>query len=92
MATRSEHENFDIEEQRARIRRALEESDKLSEEARKLAAERIKFEHEWLKIQSERLKTEADLNFMPRIMVFQAMIATAALLGAGAALAKLFFH
>ncbi len=92
MATQSGNDNFDIEEQLVRIRRAREESEKLSEEARKLAAERIKFEFEWLKIQTEQLKMAADLNFMPRSMIFQAMLASAALLGAGAALARLFIR
>ena len=36
-------------------------------------------------------KISAEADFMPRAMVFQAMLATAVLLGAGAAIAKLFF-
>ena len=60
------------------------ETRKLMAETNKLAAERLKFE-------SERSKLQVDAEFMPRAMIFQAMLATAALLGAGAAIAKLFF-
>ena len=34
-------------------------------------------------------KISAETEYMPRAMIFQAMLATAALLGAGAAIAKL---
>ena len=44
-----------------------------------------------VKAQAETRKLKAETEFMPRAMVFQAMLATAALLGAGAAIAKLFF-
>ena len=44
-----------------------------------------------VKSQAETRKITAETQFMPRAMVFQAMLATAALLGAGAAIAKLFF-
>jgi hypothetical protein len=44
-----------------------------------------------VKAQAETQKLNAETQFMPRMMVFQAMLATAALLGAGAAIAKLFF-
>ena len=44
-----------------------------------------------VKSQAEVRKLTAETQFMPRAMIFQAMLATAALLGAGAALAKLFF-
>jgi hypothetical protein len=50
------------------------------------------------KIQEEIDKTRAgarkaysEVEFMPRNMIFQAMLATAALIGAGAAVAKLLF-
>ncbi len=36
-------------------------------------------------------KTRTETEFLPRTVTFQAMLATAALLGAGAAIAKLFF-
>jgi uncharacterized protein (DUF3084 family) len=99
MATQPEHETLDIEEQLVRIRRAREESDKLSAESRKLQAEqlkleaeRIKLEGERLKIEAERLKMHTETDLMPRSMIFQAMLASAALLGAGAALARLFIR
>ena len=44
-----------------------------------------------VKSQAEVRKLTAETQFMPRAMIFQAMLATAALIGAGAALAKLFF-
>ena len=44
-----------------------------------------------VKSQAETRKITAETQFMPRAMIFQAMLATAALLGAGAAIAKLFF-
>ena len=43
------------------------------------------------KTRVEVRKITAEVEFMPRSMIFQAMLATAALLGAGAAIAKLFF-
>ena len=56
----------------------------LEAETRKLTAEAGKLAAEQLKLQAER-------DVMPRALVVQAMLATAALLGAGAAIAKLFF-
>ena len=44
-----------------------------------------------VKSQAETRKITAETQFMPRAMIFQAMLATAALIGAGAALAKLFY-
>ena len=81
MATVHEPSVDDLNRQSARIEA---ETRKLMAETNKLAAERLKFE-------SERSKLQADTEFMPRAMIFQAMLATAALLGAGAAIAKLFF-
>ncbi|NIJ09156.1 putative RNase H-like nuclease (RuvC/YqgF family) [Sphingomonas vulcanisoli] len=60
------------------------QSERLEAETRKLMAEANKLTAEQLKLQAER-------ELMPRSMIFQAMLATAALLGAGAAIAKLFF-
>ena len=44
-----------------------------------------------VKSQAETRKIKAETEFVPRAMIFQAMLATAALIGAGAAIAKLFF-
>ena len=66
-----------VEELHRQSARIEAETRKLMAESNKLAAERLKFE------------TEREL--MPRSLIFQAMLATAALLGAGAAIAKLFF-
>jgi hypothetical protein len=76
MATQP-RENYDFEEQRVRILRAIEEAEKFLAEQKKLMA--------------EEAKLRRDTELMPRSMIFQAMLATAALLGAGAAIAKLFF-
>ena len=65
-----------VEELNRQSARIEAETRKLMAEANKLAAERLKFD-------SER-------ELLPRSMIFQAMLATAALLGAGAAIAKLF--
>jgi hypothetical protein len=43
------------------------------------------------KTRADARKAYAEVDFMPRNMVFQAMLATAALIGAGAAVAKLLF-
>ena len=50
-----------------------------------------KIQEEIDKTRADARKATAEVEFMPRSMIFQAMLATAALLGAGAALAKLFF-
>ena len=76
MATQ-QRDNFDFEEQRVRILLAIEEAEKFLAEQKKLMA--------------EEARLGRDTEFMPRTMIFQAMLATAALLGAGAAIAKLFF-
>ena len=76
MATQP-REHFDIEEQRVRILRAIEEAEKFSAETQKYIA--------------ERTKLDSEAKFMPLATVFQGFIAFAAVLGAGAALAKLFF-
>ena len=70
MATQPERSEFDLEEQRVRILRAIEEVEKFSAETRKIVAE---------------------TRILPLATVFQAAIAFAAVLGAGAAIAKLFF-
>ena len=46
---------------------------------------------EMTKTRVEIRKISLETDYMPRSMIFQAMLATAALLGAGAALAKTFF-
>ena len=67
-------ENFDFEEQRVRILRAIEESEKFTAEQKKLMAEEAK------------LRRETVLS--PWLLLTQGLIAGAALLGAGAVLAK----
>ncbi len=75
MATQP-RENFDFEEQRVRILRAIEESEKFTAEQKKLMA--------------EETKLRKDTSFAPWVIAFQGLLAGAALLGAGIGFAKLF--
>ncbi|MFB0614336.1 hypothetical protein [Aurantiacibacter poecillastricola] len=77
MATVTDRAELDIQEQLVRIQERIEQSDKFRAESDKFRAERDKVIRE-----TDLMRTSA---------IFQAMIASAALLGAGAALAKLFF-
>jgi hypothetical protein len=77
MATHFEPDRLDLEEQIIRIRAMVQESEK-----RQL---------EMSKIVDEQIKVRDEIQYMPRVLIFQAMLATAALLGAGAAIAKLIF-
>ncbi|WP_375286358.1 hypothetical protein [Sphingomonas sp.] len=77
MATQIPPGELDLQEQIARIRKTQEEVDKFAAETRKIVADMI--------------KAQAETKILPLAAVFQAMLATAALLGAGAAIAKLFF-
>jgi hypothetical protein len=43
------------------------------------------------KSRAETLKLVTEVQILPRVATYQAMLATAALIGAGAAIAKLFF-
>jgi len=71
------------------IRRLNNDADKLEAEARKLMAEAYKFEAEKAKLSAERSKLESDTRFSPWIILAQGTLAAAALMGAGAAIAKL---
>ena len=68
--------SLEAEEQRARIRRTIEEAEKLAAEARKLVAEMEKY--------------RGELRFQPWSILFQGTLAAAAVVGAGIAIAKLF--
>ena len=98
MATQLTGEQADFDERLVRLREIINNSEKLQLEGQKLAAERLKLDAERLKLEGERLRIEAErvktgveTDLMPRSMIFQAMLAAAGLLGAGAAIAKLFF-
>ena len=65
--------------------------EELNRQSARLEAETRKLMAEANKLAAERLKFDSERELMPRSMIFQAMIAFAAVLGAGAALAKLFF-
>ena len=77
MATQADRGEIDLQEQLARIREMGANTDKLIAVNQKALA--------------ELSKIKAETEFLPRAMIFQAMIAAAALFGAGAAVAKLFF-
>jgi hypothetical protein len=88
MATITDPSVEELNRQSARLeaeaRKLMAEAGKLNAEEYKLAAERYKFD-------AERLKLDSDRELLPRSMIFQAMTAFAAVLVAGAAIAKLFF-
>ena len=84
MATQIEPKELDLQEQLARIRKTQAEIDKMFDERSKVRAELDK-------MAIERSKVQTEIKVMPATLIFQAMLATAALLGAGAAIAKLFF-
>ena len=71
------------------IRRLHNDADKLEAEARKLMAETHKLEAEKAKLSAERAKLETDARFSPWLILAQGTLAAAALMGAGAAIAKL---
>ena len=73
MATQP-RENFDFEEQRVRILRAIEESEKFTAEQKKLMA--------------EGAKLRRNVMFSPWSLLAQGLIAGAALFGAALAFAK----
>ena len=84
MATQIEPRELDLQEQLVRIRRNVEEGEKFSAETRKLVAEMGK-------LNVEMSKSQSDLKYQPWFILFQGVLAAAALMGAGAALAKLLF-
>ena len=67
-------DDFDFEEQRVRILRAIEEAEKFLAERKKLDA--------------EDAKLRKDTSLSPWLLLAQGLIAGAALMGAGLALAK----
>jgi hypothetical protein len=73
MAT-TPRENYDFEEQRVRILRAIDESEKFRAEQKKLMA--------------EEAKLRKDTGIAPWTIVLQSLIAGAALMGAALALLK----
>ena len=63
---------------------------RLEAETRKLMAEAGKLNAEEYKLAAERAKLASDTRFSPWLLLAQGALAAAALMGAGAALAKLF--
>ena len=91
MATHIPPGDLDFQEQLARIRQIGINTEKLILENQRLQLDRLKVETDTEKALAEIKKTRVEIDLMPRSVIFQAMLATAALLGAGAAIAKLFF-
>ncbi|MBX9814539.1 MAG: hypothetical protein A4S12_01755 [Proteobacteria bacterium SG_bin5] len=98
MATQVPPGDLDLQEQFARIRQIIVNSEKLQLEHQKLQLEQLQVQTdtekalaETRRIVADMLKAQAETKILPFSTIFQAMLATAALLGAGAAIAKLFF-
>ena len=85
MATVVEPSINELDRQSARLEA---ESRKLRAEAEKLNAEQYKLVAEQYKLEAERFKLDRDKMLAPWLIVLQGLIAGAALLGAGIALAK----
>jgi hypothetical protein len=84
MATQVTPERLNLDEQVIRIEQMMIEN-------RRKIAERDKMVEEREKIIRESIKLERETKLMPVSLIFQAMLAAAALLGAGATITKLFF-
>ena len=65
--------------------------EELNRQSARIEAETRKLMAEANKLGAEKLKFDSERELMPRSMIFQTMIAFAAILGAGAAIAKVFF-
>ncbi len=95
MATQMSQSDLDVTEQLARIRRMSAESDKLNEERLQFSREQFerqrRMAEESDKLHAERIKIMEETRIISFSTVFQGLIAVAALLGAGAAMGKLFF-
>ncbi len=87
MATATEPSIDELNRQSIRLEA---ESRKLRAEAEKLSAEQHKLVAEQYKFEAERFKLERDKTLSPWLLVVQCTLAAAAIMGAGAALAKLF--
>ena len=72
------------------IARLNRESERLEAETRKLMAEATKLNAEQFKLSAEQSKLSIDSRLLPWQLLAQGALAAAALMGAGAALAKLF--
>jgi hypothetical protein len=77
-----------IESSEDDILRLNRDSARLEAETRKLMAEAAKLNAEEYKLAAERNKLERDKQLSPWLLLVQGLVAGAALLGAGIALAK----
>jgi cell division protein FtsB len=76
--------------QQSSVEELNRQSARLEAETRKLVAEANKLSAENAKLLAERFKLEMDTRISPWLFAVQAALAAAALMGAGAAFAKLF--
>ena len=83
MASLPHLEAIDYEEQLARLR-------KINTENERMLIEMQKMSQETLKLIQDTQKSSLDVKFATPQVIFQGLLAIAAMLGAGAALAKLF--
>ncbi len=72
------------------VRRLNRESGRIEAETRKLLAEAMKLNAEQFKLSAEQSKLLVDARLSPWMLLAQGALAAAALMGAGAAFAKLF--
>ncbi len=86
MATAADSSIDELNRQSARIEA---EARKLMAEAAKLNAEEYKLSAERHKLEAEQYKLERDRTLSPWLLLAQGLIAGAAIMGAGVALAKL---
>jgi len=86
MATVTEPSVDDLNRQSARLEA---ESRKLRAEAEKFSAEQYKLVAEQYKLEAEKHKLDRDRMLSPWLILAQGLIAGAAIMGAGVALAKL---
>ncbi|MDR2858199.1 MAG: hypothetical protein LBV50_10190 [Novosphingobium sp.] len=88
MATQLDPKELALQEQLARIRQMIAETDRLTTEQSARVRQMI---DEAERNRAEQAKLARETRVMPASLIMQAMLATAALLGAGAAVAKVFF-
>lgn len=91
MATQADPKELDLRKQLADIDQALAQAARHRAEIEMSRAQRDKMQADIDMARAQRDKMQAEVKILPAATIFQAMIATAALLGAGAAIAKLFF-
>ena len=91
MATQIDPKELDMQEQLARIRKTQAEIDTMFDERSKLQSDIQRIIAETDQRHAEREKIIGETKYIGPAIILQAMIATGALLAAGATVAKVFF-